>query len=136
MSQAALVEYSREIGPRVREIETKKQIIKDFKTTDERAIELAEVVKTAQAELKAYVEKENADILDEIKALEGELKTAVKGAARSTKGTDREFTAGELKPYFVARNKTVEMGKPKPVKKVIDKGETFEVLETKLGSDD
>lgn len=131
----ALVEYSREIGPRVREIETKKQIIKDFKETDETAIALAEAVKVAQEALKAHVEKENFDILDEIKQLDKELKEAIKGAARATKDTDRPFTAGELKPYFVARNKTVEQGKEKPVDKVINKGDTFETLEQKIGKD-
>ena len=137
--QTALVEYSREIGPRVRDIINKKQIIKDFATTDARAIELAEAVKaateSAKAELKAYVEKENAELLEEIKELEKELKLAIKAAARSTKGTDREFTAGELKPYFVARNKPFEQGKTPPVKQVIEKGDTFEVLEAKIGKD-
>lgn len=135
-----LIEYSREIGPRVRAIDTKKQIIKDFKETDERAIELAEAIKTAtegaKAELKAYVEKENAELLEEIKELEKELKEAIKGAARATKDTDRPFKASELKPYFIARNKVVEQGKEKPVAKVINKGDTFEVLEKKLGSED
>lgn len=132
-NKQALVEYSREIGPRVRAIEAKKQVIKDFKTTDETALALAENVATAQAALKAHVEKENDDIIKEIKELETELKEAIKGAARSTKGTDREFKAGELKPYFVARNKPVEQGKMKPVVKVITKGDTFELLEKKIG---
>lgn len=133
--QVALIEYSREIGPRVRAIETKKQILKDFKTTDQEALELAETVKAAQAALKEYVKRENAELYAEIKALEAELKQAVQAAARSTKDTDRPFTVGELKPYFVARNKTVEMGKPTPVKKVIVKGDTFEELETKIGKE-
>jgi cell division septum initiation protein DivIVA len=132
---AALVEYSREIGPLVRQIETKKQILKDFKTTDEKAIELAQNVADGQAELKKYVAEQNKELLDEIKALEGELKQAVQAAARSTKDTDRPFTVGELKPYFKARNKPHEMGKPSPVKKVIVKGDTFEELETKIGKD-
>lgn len=132
----ALVEYSREIGPRIRAIEFKKQIIKDFKGMDETALELADKVKAAQEELKAYVDREHAELIDEIKALEAELKTAIKGAARATKDTPRPFTAGELKPYFVARNKPVEQGKVAPVKKVIDKGDTFEELEVKLGSED
>ncbi len=131
-----LIEYSREIGPRVRAIEAKKQALKDFKETDETAIALIETVKTAQDALKAHVEKENDDLIKEIKELETELKEAIKGAARATKDTDRPFTAGELKPYFVARNKVVEMGKEKPVAKVINKGDTFETLEQKLGSED
>ena len=135
MSQVALVEYSREIGPLVRQIETKKQIIKDFKETDELSVELAQEIKGIQANLKAHVETENADILKELKELEAELKQACQAAARSTKDTDRPFTVGELKPYFVARNKPVEMGKPTPVKKVITKGDTFEELEVKIGND-
>ncbi len=137
MSQqdAALIEYSREIGPRVREIEKKKQIIKDFKTTDEKALELAEAVAAAQAELKAHVEKENDDIIKEIKALEAELNEAIKGAARSTKDSPRPYKAGELKAYFQARNKTYEQGKVPPVKKVIVKGSTFDELEKKIGTE-
>jgi len=138
--QQALIEYSREIGPRVRDIINKKQIIKDFITTDQRAVEMAEEAKAAteaaKAELKKYVETENAELLEEIKELEKELGLAIKAAARSTKGTDHEFKAGELKPYFVARNKPFEQGKPSPVKKVIVKGDTFEVLEAILGKDD
>jgi hypothetical protein len=135
MTQVALVEYSREIGPRIRELDKKKQIIKDFKETDEKAIELSDEVKAAQEKLKAYVEEQNKDVLDEIKGLEGELKEAMKAAARSTKDTERPFTVGELKPYFVARNKPVEQGKQKPVEKVIVKGDTFEELETIVGKE-
>lgn len=136
MTQAvALVEYSREIGPLIRKIETKKQIIKDFKETDEKAIELVQAGKEANAALKAYVEEQNKDVLDELKSLNTELKEAIKGAARSTKDTPRPFKAGELKPYFVARNKPVEQGKQKPVEKVIVKGDTFEELEVIVGKE-
>lgn len=136
MTQAvALVEYNREIVPRIKELDKKKQIIKDFKETDETAQNLIADVKSAQEKLKAYVEEQNKDILDEIKSLEGELKEAIKGAARSTKDTKRPFKAGELKPYFVARSKPVEKGKPKPVEKVIVKGGTFTELETIVGKD-
>jgi hypothetical protein len=138
--QQALIEYSREIGPRVRDIINKKQIIKDFATTDQRAVEMAEEAKAAseaaKADLKKYIETENAELLEEIKELEKELTLAIKAAARATKGTDHEFKAGDLKPYFVARNKPFEQGKKSPVKKVIDKGDTFEVLESILGKDD
>jgi len=136
MTQAALIEYSREIGPRVRDILNKKQILADFKTTDTKALELAEVVKEHQAELKAYVEKEQAELREEIAELEKELKQALQACARSTKDTDRPYTVSELKAYFVARNKPFEMGTKPPVKKVIEKGETFEELETKIGKDD
>jgi len=134
-TKSALREYSAEIGPLIRNIETKKQIIKDFKETDEKAVELVANVKAAQDELKAYVEEQNKDVLEELKSLNTELKEAIKGAARSTKDTARPFKAGELKPYFVARNKPVEMGKQKPVEKVIVKGDTFEELETIVGKE-
>lgn len=137
--QEALIEYSREIGPRVRDIINKKQIIKDFATTDQRAVEMAEeakaAIEAAKADLKKYIETENAELLEEIKELEKELGLAIKAAARSTKGTPHEFKASELKPYFVARNKPFEQGKPSPVKKVIDKGDQFGVLESIIGSD-
>jgi hypothetical protein len=133
--QVALIEYSREIGPRIRDIEKKKQIIKDFKETDEHAQELKQEISNLQEQLKAYVEEQNKDVIDEIKTMESELKSAIKGAARSTKDSPRPYKAGELKPYFVARNKPVPQGKPTPVKKVIVKGDTFEELEAELGSE-
>ena len=133
---ATLIEYSREIGPRVRDIINKKQILADFKTTDQTALELSEKVKEVQADLKAYVEKEQAELRDEIKQLEKELKEAYQACARATKDTDRPYTVAELKAYFTARNKPFEMGTTPPVKKVIEKGETFEELEEKLGPND
>lgn len=127
-TKQALSEYSKEIGPLVRELAKKKELLKDFKESDETAVELAQKVKDAQEALKAYVETSDRgkELLAEIKEKDTELKEAVKAAARATKDTDRPFKVGELKPYFVARNKGDEK---KSVTKVIDKGDTFEELE-------
>lgn len=127
----ALTEYSKEIGPLVRAVAKKKELLKDFKESDETAVALAETVKIAQEALKAYVEAsdDGKTILAEIKEAETELKTALKGAAYSTKNTPTPYKAGELKPYFVARNKEK---KAQAVEKVIKKGDTFEALEKVL----
>jgi hypothetical protein len=125
----ALSEYSREIGPLVRTIATKKELLKDFKESDEEAIALSGIVKTAQANLKAYVESSDRgkELLTELKEVETDLKLALKAAARATKDTPKPYKTGELRPYFVARNKA-----QKAVTKVIKKGDTFVALETEL----
>jgi len=133
--EQALIEYSREIGPKIRNIEKKKELLKDFKKTDEKAVELAQNVADAQAVLKKYIEDSETSLIAEIKSMNAELTTAIKGAARATKDSPRPYKAGELKAYFQARNKTYEQGKVPPVKKVIVKGSTFDELEKKIGTE-
>lgn len=120
---ATLIEYSREISPRIREINKKKELLKDFKESDETALELAEAIKEAQATLKKYLAEEDRpkELQDEIKAQALELKLAIKAASRVSK-----HKPAELKAFFTARVK--EDG----VKKVIVKGDKFEALVKEL----
>ena len=120
----ALIEYAKEISPYIRQIKAKKDIIADFKESDEKAQELAAAVKESQEALKAYVENDDdmKAVLEEISELEKELKQALKAASKAS-----GYKPAELKAFFVARNKEQEA-----VKKVIDKGELFEALEEEL----
>lgn len=122
-TNATLVEYSKEIAPRVRAVIKKKELLKDFKESDEHAIELAQTIKDAQALLKAYLEEndDSKEILEAIKEQTKELKLAIKAAAKVT-----EHKPAELKAFFTARAK--EDG----VKKVIVKGDKFEAITKEL----
>ncbi len=123
MTDKKLVEYSKEIAPMIRDILYQKELLKDFKESDERAVELAEDVASAQDALKAYVEasEDGKAILDKIKELETELKQAVRGAAKDT-----EYKAAMLKAFFTARQKD------DAVKKTITKGDVFDELDKAL----
>jgi Mg2+ and Co2+ transporter CorA len=122
--QIALIEYSKEISPRIRTIQAKKDVIKDFIESDDKAQELKAAVKESQEALKAYVESDDymKEIQEEIDALTKELKQALKAASSAS-----DFKPAELKAFFVARNK--EDG----VKKVVDKAEVFEAITETLG---
>jgi len=120
--------YNPEIQTKLRELADKKAIIADFKKNDEKAQELAEIIKAAQEDLKNYVEThdDNLELVEEIGALEGEIKEAIKAAANKT-----SLKVKDLGKYFKARAK-------KKVKEVIEVGEVFNVLDDKIGgaSDD
>lgn len=121
----ALLAYSQEIAPLVRLVAKKKDLLKDFKESDQGAIDLAEIVTAAQEALKAYIEStdDGKEIMQDIKDAENELKQAIKGAAKAT-----EQKPADLKAFFVARSKD------QAVKKVIDKGDKFETLNKALGA--
>ncbi len=114
-----LLAYSQEIAPKIRELLKKKELLKDFKDSDETALELADAVKSAQAALKDYIEKsdDGKEIIDEIHAIEKEVKEAIKGAAKAS-----TFKPAQLKAFLLAR------AKEDAVKKVIDKGSIFTEL--------
>lgn len=121
---AVLVGYSQEIAPKIRDLIKKKLILKDFKESDEKAIELANIVKEAQADLKKYVEEseDGMEILDEIKSIENEIKQAVKSAGQAS-----NYKPKDLKAFFVAR------AKEDAVVKVIEKGDIFKDIKQLLG---
>lgn len=117
-----LVEYNQEIQPILRNIEKKKELIKDFKTTDEKALKLQQNIKDMQEELKAYLESDD-DIkayMDEVAALTKDFKEASKLAARSVGKKPAIVSA-----YFKARCKD-------NVDKIVEKGEIFNSLESEL----
>ncbi len=121
---AVLTAYSQEIAPMIRNLIKKKELLKDFKESDDKAIELAEAIKSAQADLKKYVEEseDGMEYLDDIKAIEIEIKQAVKAAGKAS-----NYKPADLKAFFIAR------AKEDAVVKVIAKGDIFEDLKKLLG---
>lgn len=118
--QLTLLEYSREIGPKIRDLLKKKEILKSYKDEDEKVAELQAAIKESQDELKKFLEKHDdfREIYEEIKDLENDIKQAIKGAERAT---DKKFPAALLKTYFVARAK-------ESVEKTVEKGSQFNEL--------
>ena len=118
-NNTTLIAYSQEIAPMIRAVAYQKELLKDFKDTDAKAVALAEAIKEAQQALKDYLDEndESKAIITSIKELETDLKEAIKGAA---KGTD--YKPAELKGYSIARSKD------DGVVKVVDKGELFSEL--------
>lgn len=121
-SPQALIEYSREIVPMLKDLLKQKELLKDFKESDDTALDLAAAIKDAQDELKAYIEKdEDAKLfIDRIKEIENDIKEAVKGAAKVC-----DFKEAELKAFFLAHVKET-------VDKTVDKGTAFAALEELL----
>lgn len=121
---AVLMAYSQEIAPMIRMLIKKKELLKDFKESDDKAIELTEAIKETQAEFKKYVEESEDGMmyLDEIKDIETEIKTAVKAAGKAS-----NYKPKDLKAFFLAR------AKEDAVVKVIAKGDIFEDLKKLLG---
>jgi hypothetical protein len=119
----ALLAYSREIGPMIRDLLYQKELLKDFKESNEKAIELSENLSNSQADLKLFLDSNEGsqEIIRRIKELEEDLKLAVKAASKVC-----DFKPAELKAYFTAR------AKEDAVEKVIDKGEKFDTLEEML----
>ena len=122
--QTTLLEYSREIGPKIRELLKKKEILKEFKDENEEVEALQENIKLAQEELKDFLKKHDdfKDIYEGIAELEKELKQAIKGAERATDG---KYDAATLKAFFTARAKEA-------VDKVTVKGDLFKELTKEL----
>jgi hypothetical protein len=123
---AVLMGYSQEIAPMIRNLIKKKLILKDFKDSDERALELAELVKEAQAELKKYIEEseDGMEIIGDIKSIEREIKEAVQAAGKAS-----NYKPKDLKAFFVAR------AKDDAVVKAIEKGTIFTDLKKLLGGE-
>ncbi len=118
----ALVEYSREIAPMLKDLLHQKELLKDFKESDDTAIDLADAIKTAQEQLKDYLAKEDdaVEISGKIVELENDIKQAVAGAARVC-----DYKPAELKKFFLARVKET-------VAKTVDIGTAFAELERLL----
>lgn len=119
-----LVEYTKEIMPLVRNVEYVKDQIKDFKESNEEINNILEEKKTLTDKINAIVEADDfgKELLEKLKVAENELKQAVKGAAKSVEGVK----PAELKAYYKAR------AKDEGVKKVVVKGEKFDVLDKAL----
>jgi hypothetical protein len=122
VSPEALIEYSREIVPMLKELIRQKDLLKDFKESDDVACELAVEVKEAKDKLDSYIENDEIakSFIERIKEIELDIKVAVKGAARVC-----DFKPVELKAFFLARVKET-------VDKTVDKGIAFATLEELL----
>lgn len=120
--QAMLVEYSKEIAPLVRKVILKAELLKDFKDSDSKAVELKDSIKALQDELKEYIKNsdDGKELTDNLKEAKKDLKLAIKACSR---GTDRK--PAELNAFFTARAKD-------NVKKAIKKGGLFAELNNVL----
>jgi cytochrome P450 len=116
-----LVEYSREILPKLRALDEKKALLKEWKDGDDEVQKHLQAIKDMQELLKNMIEEREADLLQEIKDLETDIKLACKAAAKNS-----PYKPAELKAFFIARNK--EDG----VSKVVTKGTLFEDLTKEL----
>ena len=119
----AIVEYTREISPMLRDLDHQKELLKDFIDSDDEAQRQVEAIKEAQAILKSYLEDtaDSAEILDKISDIKKDIKEALKSIAKVS-----EFKPAQWQAYLKARNK--EEG----VVKVITKGELFVSLDEVL----
>jgi hypothetical protein len=118
--QLTLLEYSREIGPMIRDLLKKKEVLKEFVTENETVDEYKAQVKEVQDEMKKYLadHPDYKDLYEGIAELENDIKQAIKGAERAT---DKKFPAALLKNYFTARAKET-------VEKTVEKGTQFTKL--------
>ncbi len=118
--QLTLLEYSREIGPMIRELIKKKEVLKEFVTENETVDEFKAQIKSVQDDMKKYLadHEDYKDLYEAIAELENSIKQAVKGAERAT---DKKYPAALLKGYFVARAKET-------VEKTVEKGGQFTEL--------
>ena len=117
-----LIEYSREIGPKIRKLIKLNETLKEWKAEDAGVQQFLDDIKGLQERLKEYLAEKEEDLLEEIDALNLDIKLAVKAAAKNT-----QYKPAELKAYFVARAK-------ESVSKVVDKGELFAQLEIEIAA--
>jgi len=119
----ALMEYSREIVPMIKELLKRKELYADFIASNDTAIDLTVAIKEAQGQLKDYLSKDEYAVELSNKLADGvnDVKQAIAGAAKVC-----DYKPAELLAYFSARVKD-------SVSKVVDKGEVFSELERLLG---
>lgn len=113
-------DYSANLAPTIREVNSLKEVLKEFKKTDEKALELQEIIKEAQEYLKKYLEEHTkmSSVIEQIKDLGKDLK---EGYAAAAKGTG--YKPADIGAFLQAR------AKDEGVKKVILKGIVFDVFE-------
>lgn len=123
MNQVELIEYSREVMPMVRAIEAKKQELKEWKEGNEQVAALQQDVKDAQQALVNFLKKNDTviEFKETLKDATKELKQALKSASKAS-----GYKPAELKTFFFARTKE------KAVEKVVEKGELFVEIASKI----
>lgn len=115
-----LIEYNKEIQPKIRKLLELNEALKEWKAEDEEVQRILEDIKESQAILKSYVEDKESSLIREINDLTTDIKLAVKAAAKGT-----NYKPAELKAFFTARAK-------ESVEKVVSKGELFAQLDLEL----
>lgn len=117
-----LAAYAKELSPTIRKVLELKELLKEFKSSDDGALELQETIKEAQEELKDYLSKheDSGATITEIKELEKDLKEGFAAAVK-----DSDYKPADFKAYLIARaNDKVEV--------VVAKGVTFGSLEGEI----
>lgn len=122
MTTNKLAAYAKELSPTIRKVLELKEVVKTFKSEDDKALELQETIKEAQQDLKDYLANhfDVGSVLEEIKDLEKDLKEGFAAAVK-----DSDYTPADYKAYLLARAKEV-------VEKTITKGTTFSDLDEEL----
>lgn len=115
-----LIEYSREIGPKIREQLKLKEILTEGVADDQVVQDFKQQIADMNDAIKQHIEDKESDLVRRIKDLDTDIKLAVKAAA---KGTD--YKPADLKAFLVARAK-------EKVEDVVGKGELFAQLESEL----
>lgn len=120
MNETNLMEYSREVMPLIRQLNKKKEILKDYKDGHEDVKLLQTRIKALQKELAETLEKDDdyKQINADVKEISVALKQALKSAAKAS-----GFKAKNLKEYFQAR------AKEEAVKKTVEKAQRFTTFE-------
>jgi len=119
VNPAALMEYSREIIPMIKQLIYQKELMKEFTENDETVIDYSDAVKQSQEALKKYLATNDdaVTVNNKIKDISNDIKIAIKGAAKVC-----EYKPDALKAFFVARVR-------EDVDKTVSKGVIFSELE-------
>lgn len=123
---AALAAYSAEIMPRIREIDAKKEQLKEYKEANDVVVNAQQAVKNAQEALASLLAADHnvSELTQEIQALSKELTLAIKAAS---KAVGKKYKVKELKDFFIARAK-------EKVKPTVAKGQLFSTLDSTLAT--
>lgn len=116
-----LIEYTSEIGPKIRKLNELNEALKEWKAGDNYVQGVLEEIKRLRADMKGYAEDKEGNLLREINDLKTDIKLAVEAAVDGT-----DIAAKDFRSYLVARaSEKVEL--------VVAKGELFTELESQLG---
>ena len=112
-----LIEYNREIQPKIKKLIELQEALKEWKAEDDLAREYVAEIKTIREALKSHIEDKESNLLREINDLKTDIKLAIDAAVNGT-----EYKAKDLKAYLVARA-------TEKVEAVVAKAAIFEELE-------
>ena len=116
-----LKSYNKEVVPLFLALAESKEVMKEFMAADSIVQGYLEDIKVIQQQIKDRVEEAKPDLVREIKAYQTDIQLACKAAAKGS-----EHKPAELKAFWAARAS-------EKVSKVVEKGETFQQLESEIG---